>query len=198
MWRKALVAVISTSLLISCTNKKIVEVIPETKTIIIYETVYETVFKEVIIEKIKYTDEYSLPTDFCEPMKDYFISSKFGFRQSPMGGVEGEFNMHKGLDLVGKKNSPVYAVKEGVVAINFPPPNGHYKGHPIYGGLIIIDHGKGLYTLYAHLSKGFVTEKQVVKKGQQIGVQGNTGQSTGPHLHFEILVDPKYALSYTN
>jgi len=84
----------------------------------------------------------------------------------------------------------VYAAKDGKVIVHYPPPNGHFKGHPIYGGMMLIDHGGGIYTLYGHFKRTFVGEGQRVKRGQEIGVQGNTGISTGDHVHFEILIDP--------
>jgi murein DD-endopeptidase MepM/ murein hydrolase activator NlpD len=151
----------------------------------------ETRYVETIVEIEKYND--LLNVSIIPPMESFRISSSFGFRENPMGG--GEFNMHKGLDLVGPKNSPVIAVMDGVVVENWPPPNGYFKGHPIYGGLIIIKHANGLYSLYAHLSKGFVKTNMKVKQGDAIGIQGSTGISTGDHLHFELLLDPSVFLA---
>lgn len=156
-------------------------------------TVYETRYREV--EKVKYVDSTAIPTDFGRPMESYVVSSKFGFRKNPIEGEpDKDFNMHKGLDLVGPKDEPILAVKAGTVMVHFPPPNGHYKGHPIYGGMVVIDHGGGLYTLYAHMKRTFVKEGQFVERGDVIGIQGATGEATGPHLHFEVLVDPKFAI----
>jgi murein DD-endopeptidase MepM/ murein hydrolase activator NlpD len=87
----------------------------------------------------------------------------------------------------------VRAAAAGIVAEHWPAPNGFYKGHPIFGGLVVIDHQEGTFTLYGHLSETFVHEGQRVEKGMIIGRQGNTGISTGEHLHFEVIVDP---LSY--
>jgi len=166
----------------SCSNKKEIKYVEEIR------------YKDEIryVEKIKYVDEFVIPTDFSPPMTDYKISSKFGFRTHPLGGEE--FDLHKGVDLVGPKDAKVMAAKEGVVAIHFPPPNGHFKGHSIYGGLIIINHQNGVFTLYGHLKSTYVREGQKIKKGEMIGIQGSTGISTGPHLHFEIVVDPVIAL----
>lgn len=156
-------------------------------------TVYETRYKEV--EKQKYVDATAIPTDFGSPMDSYVVSSKFGFRKNPIEGEpDRDFNMHKGLDLVGPKDASIYAVKAGTVVAHFPPPNGHYRGHPVYGGMVIIDHGKGIYTLYAHMKKTFVWEGQFVEQGDIIGIQGHSGEATGDHLHFEIIIDPTYAL----
>lgn len=156
------------------------------------EDVVQVVEQIRYIDKVRYTDEFVIPTDFIAPMKEYSVSSKFGFRTHPLGGEE--FDLHKGVDLVGPKNSKIMAAQDGVVVIHFPPPNGHYKGHPVYGGLVIIDHGNGIFTLYGHFKATYVREGQKVKKGDIIGMQGSTGVSTGPHLHFEIVVDPAIAL----
>ena len=157
---------------------------------------YETRYKE--IEKIKEIIPPNIRVDFSPPMDDFGVSSKFGFRVDPMGNQEKDFDLHKGVDLVGKKNAQIKSVQDGVVVVHFPPPYKRFKGHPIYGGLIIIDHGNGLYTLYAHMKTTYVQEKQRVTKGQVIGIQGKTGQATGDHLHFEILIDPSYAIIKTN
>lgn len=188
MFRKIMILILSLS---SC--QKEAAVLVEKKVEIVYIEKIKYIDKVRYIDKERYIDEFSIPTDFVSPMKKYIVSSKFGFRKNPMGGIV-DFDMHKGVDLVGPKNSEVYAVKDGIVAISYPPPNGHFKGHPIYGGMLLIDHGDGVFTLYGHFKTTYVREKMIVKKGQLIGVQGNTGLSTGPHLHFEILVDPVLAL----
>ena len=154
--------------------------------------VYETRYKEV--EKIKEIVPPNINVDFSPPMDEFEVSSKFGFRVDPLGNQEKDFDLHKGLDLVGSKNSQIKAVQDGIVVVHFPPPYKKFKGHPIYGGLVIIDHGNGLYTLYAHMKETYVQERQRVTKGQVIGIQGRTGEATGDHLHFEILVDPSYAI----
>ncbi len=130
--------------------------------------------------------------DFLPPMDEYWISSGTGYRNDPMGGKEGS-QLHKGVDMVGPHHAPVRAAAGGVVAEHWPPPNGYFQGHPIYGGLIVIDHLDGTFTLYAHLSSTTVTTGQRVEAGQIIGRQGDTGITTGEHLHFEVIVDP---LSY--
>ncbi len=128
------------------------------------------------------------------PMDDYWISSGSGYRKDPMGGKE-ESQLHKGLDLVGPHLSPVKAAAAGVVAEHWPAPNGYYKGHPIYGGVVVIDHLNGTFTLYGHLSTTYVGEGDRVEAGEIIGRQGNTGVSTGEHLHFEVIVNPLIYLS---
>jgi len=147
-----------------------------------------------LITEITYINEIEFLKTFSSPMEKYSISSKFGFRKHPMGGEE--FDMHKGVDMVGPANSPIFAAQNGKVIIHFPPPNGYFKGHSIYGGLVIIDHGQGIFTLYAHMKSTFVKEGQEVKRGQKIGIQGSTGRSTGPHLHYEVIFDPTLALNH--
>lgn len=129
---------------------------------------------------------YSL--DLLPPLDEYIITSKVGVRKSPMGG--GDFHFHKGIDLVGKHHAPIKAAAYGKVITHWPPPDDYYKGHPSFGGCIIIFHGSGLYTLYGHLSKTFVRKGYKVQLGQVIGLQGDTGISTGEHLHFEVIIDP--------
>jgi murein DD-endopeptidase MepM/ murein hydrolase activator NlpD len=108
------------------------------------------------------------------PVKGW-ISSPFGYRQSPFTG-EREF--HSGLDICSKMDSPIEAPADGVVAgIEFD------DGH---GRILVIKHGYGLVTRYAHLDKALVKKGQTVKRGQEIALLGNTGRSTGPHLHYEV------------
>lgn len=153
----------------------------------------QTVEQNIVQEDVYNTQESVIPNDsFTPPMEKFRISSKFGFRTHPLGGEE--FDLHKGVDLVGPKNSKILATKEGTVVVHFPPPNAYYRGHPIFGGLIIIYHGDGVYTLYGHLKTSYVREGQKISQGEIIGVQGSTGISTGPHLHFEIIIDPEIAL----
>jgi murein DD-endopeptidase MepM/ murein hydrolase activator NlpD len=132
--------------------------------------------------------------DFSPPLGPYVESSGFGERPSIGGSIS---DWHGGVDLVPLSivrdkaaRAPVYAAAPGIVVSCYPPPGGKYKGHPIYGGMILIDHGGGLYTRYGHLAETWVREGDVVQRGQIIGIVGSTGISTGPHLHFEILVDP--------
>ena len=132
--------------------------------------------------------------ELLPPMESYWISSGSGYRTDPMGGKE-ESQLHKGLDLVGPHHTPVKAAAAGVVVEHWPAPNGYFRGHPIYGGLIVIDHLNGTFTLYGHLSTTYVSEGDRVEAGEIIGRQGNTGISTGEHLHFEVIVNPLLYLS---
>ena len=113
------------------------------------------------------------------------ISSPIGGRVSP-GGI-GSTN-HKGVDIcnVGYTSS-VFAVKSGKVIL--ANTSGWGGG---YGNYVVIDHGGGVTTLYAHMSSVSVSEGQMVSQGTVIGITGNTGASTGPHLHYEVRINGVY------
>jgi murein DD-endopeptidase MepM/ murein hydrolase activator NlpD len=106
------------------------------------------------------------------------VGSGFGFRSDPFTGRAA---LHTGLDFPAEAGTPVHAAAGGfVLSSNF---------HPEYGNLVEIDHGNGLITRYAHNSKILVKTGDLVRRGQVISLVGTTGRSTGPHLHFEVLVD---------
>ncbi len=114
-----------------------------------------------------------LPT--IVPIDSDRIGSTFGRRVDPIAGVGA---MHEGIDFVADTGTRVIASAGGVVV------GAEY--HPQYGNLIEIDHGNDFSSRYAHLSKITVKPGQIIKRGQVIGASGNTGRSTGPHLHFEV------------
>jgi len=105
------------------------------------------------------------------------VNSEFGSRQSPWSN-EREF--HAGIDIRAARGTPVYAPAPGTVI--------HAGNAQDYGTAIIVDHGQDVRTLYGHLSKLNVRSGQRVERGALIGYTGNTGRSSGPHLHYEILV----------
>lgn len=130
--------------------------------------------------------------DFVLPMVEFGISSECGYRNNPMGGIEYPA-LHKGVDLVGPKGAKIYAIASGIVREHWIPPGQlpGFNGHETYGGMIVIEHGNGLFSLYGHLSRTLnIREGKFVHKGQEIAIQGKTGQATGEHLHFEIIIDP--------
>jgi murein DD-endopeptidase MepM/ murein hydrolase activator NlpD len=108
------------------------------------------------------------------------LTSYFGYRRSPFWGRR---SMHTGLDIAAKYGSPIKAADAGEVIFA-----GWWDG---YGKAIVIDHGRHLTTVYAHLSRIYRQAGSVVEKGQIIGLEGSTGYSTGPHLHFEVRKDGK-------
>lgn len=104
------------------------------------------------------------------------ISSDFGWRKSPFGGNGVTF--HDGIDIVNRYGSPVVAAGDGKICFT------GVRG--AYGNTVMIDHGSGFTTLYGHNSAILVKEGQAVNKGEVIARMGNTGRSTGTHLHFSV------------
>jgi murein DD-endopeptidase MepM/ murein hydrolase activator NlpD len=117
--------------------------------------------------------EKKLPT--VKPVVIGWRSSGFGQRSDPFTGARA---MHEGLDFVAETGTPVVAAAAGIVAVS--------EQQNEYGNIVEIDHGNGLSTRYAHLSKRLVKVGDVVFKGHQIAEVGSTGRSTGAHLHFEV------------
>lgn len=116
---------------------------------------------------------------------DYLeLTSPFGYRVSPILQVE---RYHQGVDIAAAWRAQVVAAADGVVAEHWPPPDGYYRGHDVYGGLVVIEHENGWRTLYAHLSETRVHTGQAVHAGQVLGRVGSTGRSRGAHLHFEMM-----------
>jgi murein DD-endopeptidase MepM/ murein hydrolase activator NlpD len=109
------------------------------------------------------------------PVKAPYNASGFGRRVDPFTG---QWAMHDGIDFLADFGAPIVAAAAGVIV---------FSGfHPQYGYAVDIDHGNDLVTRYAHASKLFVKEGDVVQRGHKIGQVGSTGRSTGPHLHFEV------------
>lgn len=111
------------------------------------------------------------------------FTSPYGYRVSPLLNVEMD---HAGLDIAGVWKAQVVAVADGVVEEHWVPPDGYWRGHEIYGGMIRIRHDNGFSSIYAHLSWSRVHQGYRVQEGEVIGRVGNTGKSDGPHLHFEV------------
>lgn len=113
-----------------------------------------------------------------QPVDDLKLTSSFGVRSDPFRGTAA---MHAGIDIPGKVGTPIYATADGVVSRS--------QRAGAYGNLVEINHGKGIQTRYAHLSKLVVSPNTRVKRGQIIGMMGSTGRSTGSHLHYEVRID---------
>lgn len=109
------------------------------------------------------------------------ITSSFGNRIHP---VTGKNIFHKGIDIGASQGSPIYAYANGVITFA-----GWKSG---YGNFVAINHGNGMVTRYAHMSAIYVKVGQQVSVAQRIGAVGSTGVSTGPHLHFEVLINGEY------
>ena len=146
------------------------------------EFISSTVLQEAIPEVVEYgtaltvsyrgetgTGVFTWPIDISE---GYYISSRFGWRS---------LGWHSGVDLADDIGTAIYASASGTVTFS------DYSGG--YGNLIKIDHGDGLETRYAHLDESLVSVGDYVEQGTLIALMGNTGNSTGPHLHFEIRID---------
>lgn len=115
---------------------------------------------------------YSLP--ISHPIT---VTSEFGWRIHPITGIP---SFHNGIDLVNQNpTTPIYAVDAGTVAVS-----GYFAS---YGNYVVIEHSNGLFTGYAHNSSNRVSVGQNVTRGQQIANMGSTGDSTGPHLHFQFM-----------
>ncbi|MDO9452735.1 MAG: M23 family metallopeptidase [Stagnimonas sp.] len=112
------------------------------------------------------------------PVVNGFISSLFGYRTDPFSG-RGAF--HEGMDFAGKEGSGIMAVGAGVVSFA-----GERSG---YGNLVEINHGNGYVTRYGHNAASLVKAGETVRKGQRVALMGSSGRSTGPHVHFEVLLN---------
>ena len=136
------------------------------------KTVSTKVIKEPVSEVVMVgtTERPSVGTGtFVQPFYG-IVTSRYGARWG---------RTHKGTDIAGDIGSPVKVADNGVVITSEYQENG-------YGNIIIVDHQNGVNTWYAHLNKSYVEVGDIVEKGTVIGEVGNTGRSTGPHLHFEV------------
>jgi murein DD-endopeptidase MepM/ murein hydrolase activator NlpD len=133
-------------------------------------TVLEAMYTE---KRLSHVTVPSLP-----PVESGEYSSNYGWRIDPFSGRQA---FHEGVDFMADVGTPVRAAAGGVVIY------AQFNGSG-YGNCIEIDHGNGIISRYAHLSRMIAREGDIVLKGQRIGLVGNTGRSTGPHLHFEIRI----------
>ncbi len=119
-------------------------------------------------------------TPSIRPVTSGHISDYFGYRIDPFTHHR---RFHYGLDLSTSRGTPIHATADGIV--NYAKRNGGY------GNMVSINHGYGFETLYGHMSKIEVKRGQHVKRGQEIGLVGNTGRSTGSHVHYEVHINGK-------
>ena len=150
----------------------------------------ETLYVEQVLQ-----DQYELLADqkaflaalpTRKPAIGYFTSG-FGVRRSPFGGAE---KMHEGLDIANRPGTPIHATADGTVI--------YADTKAGYGQTVVVDHGYGLETWYGHTRKILVARGQKVHRGDVIALLGNSGRSTGPHVHYEVRVHgtPVDPLSY--
>jgi murein DD-endopeptidase MepM/ murein hydrolase activator NlpD len=118
---------------------------------------------------------FFLTPGFRFPLRTYRLTSSFGPRINPVTGV---FRVHQGLDLAAPEGTEVFAIQKGTIT--------ELGTNAVYGNYIIIEHGDGWVSLYGHLSRFETVLRNNVQSGTLIGRVGSTGQSTGPHLHFEL------------
>ncbi|WP_461245895.1 LysM peptidoglycan-binding domain-containing M23 family metallopeptidase [Treponema sp. R6D11] len=123
---------------------------------------------------------FFLNSGFRFPLRQYRVTSRYGYREDP---ITGNISMHQGIDLAAPEGTEVFAVADGVVTAT--------GSDPVYGNYIIISHSNNWKSLYGHLSSIDTVLRTDVKSGTLIGRVGSTGQSTGPHLHFELRQDGK-------
>ncbi|WP_028574803.1 M23 family metallopeptidase [Desulfonatronovibrio hydrogenovorans] len=137
----------------------------------------EEIRQQEIIQAIKNQNDLLSSTPSIWPTQGW-VSSEFGYRNSPFTGRR-EF--HRGLDISAPIGTPIYAPADGKVS---------FSGNDgAYGISLVINHGRGITTRYAHLQRYVAQRNQEVSRGQLIGYVGNTGRSTGPHLHYEVRVN---------
>lgn len=134
----------------------------------------EEIKQQELMQVIRSNKELWASTPSIWPVQGW-LSSRFGYRTSPFT-MQREF--HKGLDISAPQGTPIYAPAKGKVTFS-----GRDGG---YGIAITVDHGSGMTTRYAHLHSMAVKNHQKVTRGQLIAYVGNTGRSTGPHLHYEV------------
>ena len=148
----------------------------------------KTSMKELLLAMEKRSNSLNAFPDLW-PGEGGTISSPYGGRMAPVGGG---YDWHPGIDIAVDFGTPVYASAAGTVE------QAGWNGG--YGRYVKLDHGNGYETAYGHMSGIAVTEGEAVRKGDIIGFAGSSGYSTGPHIHFEVLVDgqfvdPMYMLS---
>ena len=157
-------------------NSLLREMHEQTQDLALASVTQEKVF-ESLYEGLKSQRNLLSSTPSIRPTEGW-LSSGFGYRISPFTGLR-EF--HKGIDIAGRRLTEVIATADGVVT--FVGSNGSY------GKMIKIDHGHGMITRFGHINKALKKRGEAVKRGDVIALMGNSGRSTGPHLHYEVLLN---------
>lgn len=121
------------------------------------------------------------------PVKQGRITARYGLIVMPVGNEKGKEHFHRGIDIAAKTGTPIYAISGGKVEIAVD--DFQNSKNPAYGKYLKISHGSNIQSVYLHMDDIFVANGQDISAGQKIGSMGNTGLSTGPHLHMELYVD---------
>jgi murein DD-endopeptidase MepM/ murein hydrolase activator NlpD len=145
-----------------------------TSRVLIQSTSLEDVYKTAVVNQEYLACKPSINP--VSPADPYWMTSSFGYRNDPFTGQR---SAHHGIDLAGPYGLEIHCTGDGVVAYA-------HKNRHGYGKEVIIDHGFGYTTRYAHLQDILVKSGQKLKRGQVVGTMGNSGRSTGPHLHYEV------------
>lgn len=144
-----------------------------------YNTRFAEINAEILSLAMEGLDTQYIGGELAWPVPGYTrISSKYGMRTHPITGV---YKLHTGVDISAPTGANFIAANDGVVT--------KACFNAAYGNMVIIDHGGGISTLYAHGSEILVEVGQVVKRGEPVLKVGSTGYSTGPHAHFEVRID---------
>lgn len=140
--------------------------------------------REIKLERISYEEIYNSmrhrspeikSTPSIRPVNTGYISDGYGYRKDPFSGLR---QFHYGIDISAPIGTPVYATADGVIRST--------NTSSTYGKIVIIDHGYGYTSYYAHLSKINIKPGDVVKRGQKVAEVGSTGRAKGSHLHYEV------------
>ena len=144
-----------------------------------YNTRFEEINAEILSLAMEGLDTQYIGGELAWPVPGYTrISSKYGMRTHPITGV---YKLHTGVDISAPMGANFIAANDGIVT--------KAGMNSAYGNMVIIDHGGGISTLYAHGSEILVQVGQIVKRGEAILKVGSTGYSTGPHAHFEVRIN---------
>ena len=159
-------------------------------------TSHDPIWLAILVLWIVFTIHVAWPLDRVSPLEMYDESSGWGFRRDVMGGARDTF--HGGVDLVAPAGTRIRAAAAGIVRETWFRgwrDGIYYPGHSVYGVMVLIEHADTSVTRYGHLSEILTHEGEHVIRGRTIGIIGNTGISTGRHLHFEHLSPPEIPAS---
>ena len=135
---------------------------------------------EVTREYLRMQKDVYISTPKGYPVSDYRLTSTYGRRPDPMDGA---IKFHSGVDLACSQGTPIHATADGIVS-----HSGWTSGS---GYVVVLEHGLGFSTIYAHNKTNAVKVGQQVRRGEVIGYVGSTGRTTGPHVHYEVLKNGK-------